>query len=67
MSCSYKKKKGEQSVEGWLHNRGGHGSLEQLYKQNRPNNWQEIQMEKYYLIIMAVSSGAMCTTQAMRP
>lgn len=34
-------------VEGWLHSRGGHGSLEQLYEQNRPNNWQEIQMEKY--------------------
>ena len=35
------------SVEGWLHSRGGHGSLEQLYEQNRPNNWQELQMEKY--------------------
>jgi len=35
------------SVEEWLHSRGGRGSLEQLYKQNRPNNWQEIQMENY--------------------
>ena len=35
------------SVEEWLHSRGGRGSLEQLYEQNRPNNWREIQMEKY--------------------
>ena len=34
-------------VEGWLHSRGGHGSLEQLYEQNRPNNWQEMPVEKY--------------------
>ena len=34
-------------VEEWLDSQGGHGSLEQLYEQNRPNNWQEIQMEKY--------------------
>jgi len=34
-------------VEEWLHNQGGHGYLEQLYKQDRPNNWQKIQMEKY--------------------
>jgi len=35
------------SVEEWLHSRGGRGSLEQLYEQNRPNSWQETQMEKY--------------------
>jgi len=34
-------------VEEWLHSQGGHGSLERLYEQDRPNSWQEIQVEKY--------------------
>jgi len=34
-------------VEEWLDSQGGHGSLEQLYEQNRPNNGQEIQMGEY--------------------
>ena len=46
-SCDEELSLERQSIEGWLHSQGGHGSLEQLYEQNRTNNWQEIQMEKY--------------------